>query len=98
MADGSSIDPSAAITLYLKHYPGKNENEFDSFYGDADAPKAKGVVRSILDEAMKLQPDWERMSLNEAGDFIEAEMSKRHPELSAKALQCIGNYYTYLMR
>ena len=58
---------------------------------------AKGVVRSILDEAMKPQPDWEHVSLKEAGDFVEVEISERHPDLSAKALPCIENYCTYLM-
>jgi len=55
-------------------------------------------VRRILKEAMQVEPDWNRLSLNEAGDYVESEMHKRHPELSPKALEAIGNYYTYLMR
>jgi ABC-type uncharacterized transport system permease subunit len=94
----SEIDISEAITLYLKHYPGKNEAEFDSHYGTQKALEAKEAVHSILQEAIKLEPDWSRLSLNEAGDYVESIMHNRHPELSRRALECIGNYYTYLMR
>lgn len=51
----------------------------------------------MLDEAMGLRPDWSQMSLKDAGDYVEAEMHSRHPELSARAVECIGSYYTYLM-
>ncbi|MBU8809939.1 hypothetical protein KL953_13715 [Mycolicibacterium goodii] len=96
--DASEIDVSQALALYLKHYPGKNDTEFDDFYGAQVAPAARALVRSLLDEAMSIRPDWSHMTLNDAGDFVEAEMHTRHPELSPKALECIGNYYTYLMR
>lgn len=55
-------------------------------------------MRLILNEAMQLEPDWSRLSLNEAGDYVESLMHRRHPELTPKALEAIGNYYTYLMR
>jgi hypothetical protein len=92
------IDISEAIALYLKNYPGKNEVEFDSHFGPGSAVAAKEAVRTILEEAMKLDPDWNNLSLNEAGDYVESVMHDRHPELSRRALECIGNYYTYLMR
>ncbi len=47
---------------------------------------------------MTLQPDWNTMSRNDAGDFVESVMHERHPELSTKSLERIGNYFTYLMR
>jgi hypothetical protein len=97
MAD-QAIDLSEAITLYLKHYPGKNDAEFETRYGSELATAAKENVQSILQEAMKVEPDWSRLSLNEAGDFVESVMRDRHPELSKEALTAIGNYYTYLMR
>ena len=92
------IDISEAVTLFLKHYPGKNDREFDEFYRPERAGDARAAVQAILQEAMSLRPDWSQMSLNEGGDFVEAEMNSRHPELSAKALESIGNYFTYLMR
>ena len=95
---GEVIDINDAIVIYLKHYPGKNDAEFDSHFGPNAAANARSQVRQILDEAMKVKPDWNSMSLNEAGDFVESVMHERHPELSAKSLECIGNYYTYLMR
>jgi triphosphoribosyl-dephospho-CoA synthetase len=93
-----NINISEALVLYLRHYPGKNDDEFISHYGPEVAAAAKEAVRALLEEAMKLQPDWNRLSLNEAGDYVESAMRDRHPELSTKALECIGNYYTYLMR
>lgn len=94
----SGLNLSEALTIYLKNYPGKNDSEFDSFYGAERAAAARAAVQAILQEAMTLRPDWSQMSLNEGGDFVEAEMLARHPELSAKAVESIGNYFTYLMR
>ncbi len=96
MAD-QAVDINDAITLHLKHYPGKNDEAFDVHFGSA-ASVAKQAVRLILDEAMQLKPDWNSMSLNDAGDYVESVMHERHPELSPEARECIGNYYTYRMR
>lgn len=93
----NDIDVSEALTLYLKHYPGKNDTEFDAFYGAETAPTARELVRALLDEAMSLHPDCSHMTLSDAGDFVETQMYTRHSELSTKALECVGNYYTYLM-
>ncbi|MUL81561.1 MULTISPECIES: hypothetical protein [unclassified Mycolicibacterium] len=92
------IDINEAITLYLKHYPGRNDAEFASHFGPVAVGVAKDRVRLILDEAMGIKPDWNSMSLNDAGDYVEAVMHDRHPEISGKSLECIGNYFTYLMR
>jgi hypothetical protein len=97
MAD-HNFDISEAIALYLKNYPGKNDAEFASHFGPETTAAAKEAVNSILTEAMKIEPDWSRMSLNEAGDHVEMVMHTAHPELTKSALECIGNYYTYLMR
>ncbi|MCV7197423.1 hypothetical protein [Mycobacterium angelicum] len=93
----SDFSLSNAIALYLKGYPGKNDEEFHLFYGSASAD-AQELVRRILNEAMQVEPDWNRLSLNEAGDYVESVMHERHPELTEEALEAIGNYYTYLMR
>jgi hypothetical protein len=90
-------DINDAVTLYLKHYPGDNDVAFDARYGSV-ATAIRHTVRALLDEAMNIEVDWNSLSLNEAGDFIESVMHKRRPELSATALTCIGNYYTYLVR
>ncbi|MEW2481741.1 hypothetical protein AB0876_19320 [Mycobacterium sp. NPDC049093] len=95
---GDEIDINEAIALYLKHYPGRNDAEFALYFGSAAAGVAKGSVRALLDEAMSIQPDWNSMDLNEAGDYVESVMQDHHPELSRKSLDCIGNYFTYLMR
>jgi hypothetical protein len=91
------FDLGEAIVLLLKNYPSKDASEFDSRYG-AEAPAVREKVHSILQEAMNVEPDWSRRTLNEAGDFVESVMHDRHPELSSRALESNGNYYTYLMR
>jgi hypothetical protein len=97
MTSNANFSLSEAVALYLKGYPGKNEQEFNSHYG-SESGQALDQVKLILREAMKVEPDWNRLSLNEAGDYVESVMSERHPELSPKALEAIGNYYTFLMR
>ena len=52
-----NIDTNEAIALCLKHYPGKNDTEFDSHYGPEAAPSAKEAVNNILREAIKIEPD-----------------------------------------
>ncbi|WP_245604791.1 hypothetical protein [Mycobacterium genavense] len=88
---------SDAIVLYLKRYPGKNQEKFDSYYESASGT-VRERVRAVLDEAMQIEPDWDRLSLNEVGDYVESVMHDRHPELTSNALEAIGNYYTFLMR
>jgi hypothetical protein len=97
MTPNSDFNLSDAIALHLKRYPGKNEEEFNSFYGSA-SENAREQVKVLLHEAMQVEPDWNRLSLNEAGDYVESVMHERYPELMPKALEAIGNYYTYLMR
>lgn len=97
MTVGDDFSLSDAIALYLKRYPGKNDEEFNAQYGPASDSALAGV-KAILREAMQIEPDWNRLSLNEAGDYVESVIHDRHPELNAKALEAIGNYYTFLMR
>jgi hypothetical protein len=94
---GDDFSLSDAIALYLKRYPGKNDEEFKAQYGSA-SDSALAEVKSLLREAMQIEPDWNRLSLNEAGDYVESVIHERHPGLTAKALEAIGNYYTFLMR
>jgi hypothetical protein len=93
-----NIDISQAIVLYLKNYPGKNDEAFDSSFGPELAPVVRTKVRSILDEAMKVDVDWNGKSLIEGGEFVKSVMADKHHELSPQALASIGHYYTYLMR
>ena len=86
-----------AVVLYLKRFPGSNEHEFNAHYGSAsDAVRAE--VKLLLREAMQIEPDWNRLSLDGAGDYVESVMHVRYPELTTPALDAIGNYFTYAMR
>lgn len=68
------LDMSEAIELYLRLYPGKNDAEFETHFGSTRAAMMKTHAREILNEAMTIELDWTNLSLNEAGDFVEAEM------------------------
>jgi hypothetical protein len=96
MAD-RDFDLSKAVVLYLKRYPGKNEDEFYAHYGST-SDTAKSRVKSLLREVMEISPDSARSTLSEAGDYAESVIRARYRGLSAKAVEAIGNYYTYLMR
>lgn len=89
------VDLSEAIVVFLKNYPGKNEEEFEALFG---AGAAREEVRAILDETSKIRIDWGTKSLIEIGDEVEAVMHERHPDLSAAALEKLSNYFTYLVR
>jgi hypothetical protein len=91
------VNLNEAVVLYLRRYPGSNRDEFEAHFGSG-ASTAMEQVRGILNEAMRVEPDWSRMSLNEAGDYVEAVMHERHPSLTPEALEAIGNYYTFQMR
>lgn len=93
----TDLEVDAGICVYLKHYPGKNQDEFDQIFGDR-ADQILTRVRELLAEAMKIDVDWTGLSLSQGGDFIKGAMAKRHPELSPEALAAIRRYYTYLMR
>jgi hypothetical protein len=90
-----NVDISAAITLYLAHYPGTNEQEFIARYPDESV---KEEVRAILLETNKVRIDWENKTLIEIGEEVEQVMRARHPELTKAALKDLSNYFTYLVR
>ena len=90
-----NVDISEAIVVFLKNYPGKNEEEFDALYGEGGA---REQVRAILDETSRIRIEWGTKSLIEIGDEVEGIMHERHPELTPAALEKLSNYFTYLVR
>lgn len=88
-------DLSEAIALFLKHYPGRNDEEFQA---RVTAQDRRDAVRAVLDETMRVQVEWGRKSLAEIGDEVRDVMRERHPELSDEALHQLGNYFTYLVK
>lgn len=90
-----NLDISEAIVVFLKNYPGKNEEEFETLFG---GEAAHAAVRAILDETSRIKIEWGQKSLIEIGEEVERVMHERHPELSAAALEKLSNYFTYLVR
>jgi len=89
------IDLSAAITLYLAHYPNSNREEFVATFPHESVEIA---VRAILRETIGLQIEWADKTLIEIGEEVRHIMHARHPELTEAALRKLGNYFTYLMK
>lgn len=89
------VDISEAIVLYLKHYPGKNQDEFLS---RVDDEPTRVAVRAMLDETIRTRIDWDEKTLIEIGEEVQSVMRERHPELSDAALRKLGNYFTYLVK
>ena len=92
-----NLNLSDAVALYLKRYPGQNDDEFNARYG-SESEAIEAEVKQLLREATQIELDWDRLSLNEAGDYVESVIHERHPELTAAALEAIGNYFTFTMR
>lgn len=86
---------SEAVEIYLKNYPGDNKEEFFSI---VDAEADRDAVRALLDETTKISIEWGDKSLIEIGQEVENTLHERHPELSPKALERLGNYFTYLIK
>ncbi len=93
----SSSDINEAIVIFLRRYPGKNTEEFDSVFGES-ASWMLGKVRETLDEAMRTEVNWDGLSLIEGGEAMKSIMAAQHPELSEAALVALARYYTFLMR
>jgi len=89
------FDLSAAITVYLAHYPNSNREEFVATFPHESVEIA---VRAILREAIGLQIEWADKTLKVIGDEVQKTMGERHPELSDAATDALGNYFTYLMK
>lgn len=88
-------DLSEAIVLYLQHYPGRNDLEFQARVA---AQAIHDDVRAMLDETMRIRVEWGQKSLSEIGDEVRDVMRERHPELSDAALLRLGDYFTYLVK
>ncbi len=88
-------DLSGAIVLWLEHYPGRNDAEFQA---RVTSPALRDEVRAMLDETMRIRIEWGQKSLAEIGDEVRDVMRRRHPELSVAAVHRLGNYFTYLVK
>ncbi len=96
-SDVTEQEVNGGICVYLRHYPGKNEDEFNQVFGSRSVP-ILARVRELLAEAMKVEVDWTGLTLSDGGDVVRDVMGARHPQLSSDALAAIRRYYTYLMR
>lgn len=95
-SEAAGPDLSEAVALFLKRYPGKNDDEFRSRVTD---PALQEAVRSILDETMTIQVDWDlNTTLPEIGDEVRDVVRQRHPDLSDAAVDKLANYFTYLVK
>ncbi len=57
-----------------------------------------GRVRAIVGECLSVPVEWSGISLGEGGDLARRAMSRRHPELTAEALDELRWMFTYNWR
>ena len=88
-------DLSGAIVLWLEHYPGRNDAEFQA---RVTSEALRDEVRAMLDETIRIRVEWGQKSLAEIGDEVRDVMRERHPGLSDAAIHRLGNYFTYLVK
>jgi hypothetical protein len=75
---GPDADLSAAVCIYLARYPGPNQKQFNEVFADRAEPMRR-QVRSILTETIKIDLDWDGLSLRDGGYAVKAVMAERHP-------------------
>ena len=100
MVDDSLL--SRAILAYLA----KGRSSFPKTDGDAVRVLASGShpdvlldrVRAIIAECMSVKVDWSKHSLSEGGRTAQRIVARRHPELSADALEALYWMFTYNWR
>lgn len=59
-------------------------------FGEGALPR----VEDLVEEMMGIAVDWEQHTLASGAQAAEAEMSRRHPDLSHEALKALGAYFS----
>ncbi|MFT3799075.1 hypothetical protein [Microbacterium sp.] len=65
---------------------------------DADGDTLLAWVRAVETEMMSIEIDWSSRTLSDGGDEAEHILARRHPELSADALNALRWMFTYNWR
>jgi hypothetical protein len=94
-----SSDVSDAVVLYLGHgtasHPQLDSRALMERFGDRRAVELEAAIGSLLNEAGRINVDWSSHTLESAGDLVVAEMRRRHPALTARALAAIAWKFTF---
>lgn len=93
MGDGDDL--SEAVVVFLRRYPGRNDEEFDARF---PAESVRDAVQALLDETTRIRIEWGDKNLIEIGADVEEVLAERHPELSGPARRKLRNYFTYQVR
>ena len=92
-------DISRAISSYLgfgsSPFPRQDRSRIVEEFGAEKASELERGVIAILNEANKIDVDWEGSSLSSAGSFIRFAMKNRYSALSDEALDAIVWQFTY---
>jgi len=75
-----------------------DEDAFTIRYGENRGRDLLSRVGELLDDAMKIDVDWNSCTLVEGGRYVKGLMKERHPYLSDEALGLIGGYFNYRWR
>ncbi len=93
---------SQAIVAFLGDgrtaVPANDEAAVVACAGETDPTVLLGKVRAIVGECLSVPIEWSGISLGEGGDLARRAMSRRHPELTAEALDELRWMFTYNWR
>jgi hypothetical protein len=90
------VDPlkSRAVLLYLSvgrsSYPKHEPEALSTAFDETESAQMGRYVSNLLKEMYAIPLDWHEHTLQSATAFIEAEMGRRHPELSPEAIAALG--------
>ncbi len=86
-------DLARALVLHLGFdltpAPQEDFARVEAKLGKKRAEKVRPQLDRVLDQLARLQPNWDRMTLDEAAHWAAAELQERWPELDARAYAAI---------
>lgn len=95
----STDEINDALVAYLgfgqSSFPQADSTRVVTQLGAAVAGRCEPTVQALLAELGQIEVDWAQHSLASAGQLARKEMQRRHPELSAQALDALSWKFTY---
>lgn len=101
---GSETDEevSRAVLAYLQKgissWPRTELEAAKAVATTTDPDQLAARAAALREECLAIPVDWEDLTLTQGGDLARAEMERRHPELSAAALDALRWAFTYNWR
>lgn len=99
-ANQSVVNP--AIVAFLQRgaaaSPRADRSAVAALVHDSSGPEVIAEVERLVQETIDVPVEWRNVSLGDAGRAAGAEMLRRHPWLSAEALDALQWAFTFAWR